>query len=89
MSYEPNMRDIILIEEAAEHMKAEAELLRECHTSSTLGDWPEEEAEVEAVYENEMTIATRLRELAGRMRAGIGRDPLGEALNSGDGSYRP
>lgn len=55
-----SLHDLLL--EAAGIIERNAEALRECHAVE--GEWPESEAEVKEVYDEEKDVVVRLRESA-------------------------
>ena len=67
MSYTPTPRDILLIQQAARLLGADAESLFACSTID--GEWPDTEAEAEADYQTLRTVQARLDDLAARMKA--------------------
>ncbi len=61
--------DIELIEQAAQILDEESGLLRHCHTGAVLGEWPEGEEATQQLYADWKTLATRLYDLAERIKA--------------------
>ena len=72
------------LQRAAELLEESADELKRSHT---IGDeWDPSESEVLDSYREYVEAALVVREV---LRSESTPDPLGEALNSGDGSYRP
>jgi len=72
---------VTLLEEAAIEIESVADEFRASCVVPGTDEWPDEAERAE--YNRLMDLVRRLREEDRRP------DPLGEALNSGDGTYRP
>lgn len=75
------MSDADILTAAADHLERLAQDIYDCNTYDD--QWVEGTTSQRGEHEELLELADALRRMAERP------DPLGEALNSGDGVYRP